>query len=148
MREPSQIVAGTKYGDAWEQADRRNPALTKPKPLVRTSGQREPTAPSNIFIPRLGKEMPMFEWFWREIREGGYLRRYVEREKGTSGLRLRRIARRMDGFRQNNKSDMRLKAVIPGREFFRWRRKDEDFWSDDSNLRSFKRDNPDACVYL
>lgn len=144
---PSQIIAGTKYGDAHHQAQRRNPALTN-GPAVQTPGQRHPEAPRNIFIPRLGKEFHFEEWYWQELREGGYLNNYLRAEKHLSRRRLRTVARHMHTFAQNNQSSLRLIAAIPGREFFRWKKEDPDFWADNNNLRSFKRDNPDACVYL
>ena len=88
------------------------------------------------------------EFFWREMREGGRLHRYLQRERHTSVKRLRRVARHMQNFRQNNKSDLRLLAAVPAREFFRWKQEDPDFWADDKNLKSLRRDNPDVCVYV
>jgi hypothetical protein len=139
--EPSLLVQGTKYGPAGQEARR-------PSQRVQTPGQRAPGAPSQIFIPKMGKEIPFAEWYWRELREGGALDWYLRAEKGESVRRLRATARRQHGFEQNRKSDWRLLAAIPGREFLRWQKEDPDFWADDKNLRSFKRDNPDACVYV
>lgn len=85
---------------------------------------------------------------WRELREGGRLHEYIRREKALSTRRMRAVARQMHGRRQNAKSDLRLLAAIPAREFHRWRAVDKHFWEDDSNLRSLRRDNPDACIYL
>jgi len=88
------------------------------------------------------------EWMWRELREGGYLQRYLAREKAMAKVRQRAVGRRMEGWRQNNKSDLELKAAIPAREFFRWKAVDKDFWRDESNLRSLKRDNPELKIYV
>lgn len=85
---------------------------------------------------------------WRELREGGYLHEYLRREKAMSNHRLRAVARRMNGWRQNTRSDFRLVAAVPAREYHRWKKEDADFWLDDNNLRSFRRDNPDAQVFL
>jgi hypothetical protein len=88
------------------------------------------------------------EWLWRELREGGRLHEYLAREKSTSGRRLRNVARRMDGFQQNNCSDLRLLAAVPAREYHRWKKEDQHFWEDDANLRSLRRDNTEACIYV
>jgi hypothetical protein len=138
------LVAGSKYASVQAQVDRPMDR----RGCVQTPGQRRPSAPANIFVPRLGKELRFEEWYWKELREGGYLETYLRQEKHLSRRRMRAVAREMDGFEQNKKSDFRLKAAIPAREFFRWKREDPDFWADDNNLRSFKRDNPDACVYV
>lgn len=144
------LVPGSKYGDVRKDAEKRQP--TKSSQRVQTPGQRAPGAPANLFIPRMGKEMRFEEWYWRELREGGYLWNYLRQEKLKSRDRLRAVAtqhnRGREGFKQNNKSDFRLLAAVPAREFFRWKREDPNFWEDDANLRSFRRDNPDACVYV
>jgi len=88
------------------------------------------------------------EWMWREMREGGYLKQYLARERHTSRKRIRRVAKAMHGFKQNNHSEHQLKAAVPMREFFRWKAEDNDFWRDDSNLRSLKRDNPDMAIFV
>ena len=88
------------------------------------------------------------EWFWRELREGGYLQEYLRREKATSQRRLRTVARQMHGRQQNHKSDWRLLAAVPAREYQRWKKEDPHFWDDNNNLRSFRRSNPDACVFI
>jgi hypothetical protein len=77
--------------------------------------------------------------------------RYIEAEKARSPLRARAVGRQMQNFsvrrQATNSWDWELKAAIPAREFFRWKKEDPDFWRDDSNLRSLKRDNPDLCIY-
>lgn len=90
----------------------------------------------------------MDEWFWRELREGGYLHGYIAREKARADRDLRKVAIAMDGFKQNNKSDWRLLAAVPARNYHRWQQEDRHFWDDNANLRSYRRDNPDARVYL
>lgn len=136
------LVEGTKYGPAGQESRR-------PSMRVQTPGQREPGAARDIFIPKLGKDMPFADWYWRELREGGALDWYIKSEKFESRKRLRTVARLQHAvFEQDKKSDFRLLAAVPGREFFRWQKEDPDFWADDKNLRSFKRDNPDACIYV
>lgn len=108
----------------------------------------KPARRSNLFVPKLGKDIPFSDWYFRELREGGVLAEYVRREKHQSARRHREVAQRNAGFQQNKRSDFRLLAAIPAREYFRWRKVDADFWSDDKNLKSYKRDTPDACVYL
>lgn len=141
----SLLKEATRYGDVQRQA---NEPLDRKPQRVQTPGQRDPSAPAHIFVPRLGREVRFEDWFWRELREGGYLQKYLASEKHRSASRLRAVARRMDGWQQNNKSDFRLKAAIPAREYFRWKKEDPDFWSDDRNLRSFKRDNPEAVIHV
>lgn len=88
------------------------------------------------------------EWAEAEMRAGGELDTYLRRERHQGVERQRAVARRMDGFRQNNQSEHQLVAAIPAREFFRWKREDPDFFCDDKNLKSLKRDNPDMRIYL
>jgi hypothetical protein len=109
---------------------------------VKTEARRELCGPMQIFVPK--KALPMDEWLWRELKEGGQLQMYLEREKGTSRNRLRQVARRYQDFKQNPKSDLELKCVVPAREFLRWRKVDPNFWDDNGNIKSFVRDNPEA----
>jgi hypothetical protein len=88
------------------------------------------------------------EYFWKEMREGGRLYHYLKRERHHSPRRIRAVARRMHGFQQNNRSEHRLLAAVPAREFFRWKEEDPDFWRDNKNLKSLKRDNPDLPVFV
>jgi hypothetical protein len=107
---------------------------------VRAAPAPKPKAPE-LLIPKIGKQMGLPEWFWREMREGGMLLEYLRREKATSEARLRAVARRTHTQRPNAKSDWRLVANVPGREYARWKKEDPDFWMDDGNLRSLRRDN-------
>lgn len=117
-------------------------------PIVDLNGRAAsgPGVGVTILVPRMGKPERWDEWMWRELREGGRLKGYLELEKRMAEARLREVARRMDGFEQNNKSEWRLKAAVPMREYMRWKKEDAHFWEDDSNLKSWKRDNPDAVV--
>jgi hypothetical protein len=101
-----------------------------------------------ILVPKKGAKLNLDELFWRELKEGGQLHEYIRREKATSDRRLRAVARRQHGYRSNPKSDLRLIAAVPAREYHRWKAEDPHFWEDDANLRSFRRSNPDACIYL
>ncbi len=106
-----------------------------------------PTAPA-LFIPKPGQMVSLPEYFWRELREGGVLHKYLGRERADTARRYRRVARAMDGFKQNNRSEWRLLAAVPARDFHRWRGEDPNFWEDDSNLKSLRRDNPDAQIFV
>ena len=113
--------------------------------------RRRVPAGLNIWVPKLTDMAQMVrwdEWMWKELRHGGYLMDYIRREKATSVTRQRAVSRRMQGFKQNAKSDFELKAAVPAREFFRLREVDPDFWADDKNLKSLKRDNPDMAIYV
>lgn len=88
------------------------------------------------------------DWWHRELKDGGYLHEYMRREKALTPQRYRDVARRQHGIKHNNKSDIRRRADIPLRDFFRWQREDPHFFEDDKNLKSLKRDNPDVCVYV
>ena len=110
------------------QTPRRSPALFLPSPKARALNLRE--------------------WFWRELKDGGFITRYLQREKARTPNAIRTVARLMDGFQQNNKSDFRRLATLPAKLYHRWKNEDEQFFDDDNNLRSLKRDNPDLPIYL
>jgi hypothetical protein len=99
-----------------------------------------------VLVPKFGRMERWDEWMWRELREGGRFQRYLDLEKRRSDARLRAVRRKMDGWQQNNRSDFRLVAAVPAREYFRWKGVDPHFWEDDGNLKSWRRDNPDAFV--
>ena len=88
------------------------------------------------------------EYFWREMREGGLLHNYIQRERARSKDRIRAVAERFWKRVQNTKSEHRLLAAVPAREFFRWQQEDPHFWEDDKNLKSLKRDNPDMAIFV
>jgi hypothetical protein len=102
-----------------------------------------------ILVPSLrGARDCLQRWFWKEIKEGGWLDNYLKREKARTPAAIRRVARMMHGFQQNNKSDFRRLAAIPARLYHRWKAEDEHFFEDDNNLRSLKRDNPELAIYV
>lgn len=99
-----------------------------------------------IIIPRHRDTFNRNDWFMKEIREGGVLQRYLERERHTTTARFRRVAKHRASFQQNNQSDVRLAASIPAKDYFRALRVDRHFWHDRTNCRAYKRDNPDAFM--
>jgi len=108
-------------------------------------------AARSLFIPTLtgaAKRVKLGDWYWKEIKEGGFLFEYLASEKRHMPSRIRTIARVMDGFQQNNKSDFRRLAAVPARLYHRWKGEDENFFEDDNNLRALKRDNPDLPIYV
>lgn len=156
------IVSASKYGGVREQVQTSGRSsetpqvppspgsfgATSPGPRAKPAARPAVRTPQ-ILVPTLdrGNGKMFQEWFWRELREGGRLHRYLAREKAQSPARLRAVARKMHGVQRNLKGDFELKACVPAREFFRWRATDLDFWADDNNLRSYRRDNPDAVVF-
>lgn len=135
------LTTASKYGDVRAEARKLKLEL-QPKAARKTG--------PGVFVPTMrGARDCLMAWFWRELKDGGWLHSYLRREKGVkTGRDLRRVARLMHGFRQNNKSDFRRLAAIPARLYHRWKTEDEHFWEDDNNLRSLKRDNPDAAIYV
>jgi hypothetical protein len=129
------IVSASKYSE-----------LPDRKPAAQ---QRRPTEHS-VFAPKFGgrRRESFMDWMVRELKDGGRLKAYLNIEKRTMQRRIRTVARAMHGFQQNNKSDFRRVATVPGRLYQRWKAEDPDFFADDKNLKSLKRDNPDVCVYL
>jgi len=115
------------------------------RPAVRTA--RPPA--HGLFLPTLtGKANCIQEWFWRELKDGGQLHAYFQREKAALPRAMRLAARLMHGFKQNPKSDFVRKASLPAKLYHRWKTVDEQFFDDDNNLRSLKRDNPDLPIYV
>lgn len=88
------------------------------------------------------------EWFDRELREGGFLKEYLRREKAMTERRYRCVRALYQNYRQNARSDWKLLAAVPARDFHRWQKEDPDFWRDDANLRSLRRDNPDTAIFV
>ena len=130
------------------------PPILNTKPMshisrMRKGVEREGVRTPNVFIPaQARKTIKAQEWLDREFREGGFLRKYLDNEVGRMPHLLRQLARRRHGFRQNNRSDLRLLASIPARLYHRLKAMDPHFFDDNQNLKSLRRDNPDACVYL
>jgi len=110
-----------------------------------------PTGAAFNIIAGRAKEMEPDDfllWWRNELKTGGELSEYMRVEKARTSERYRAVAKKNEGFKQNNRSDVRKVAEVPLRDYFRWLREDPDFWKDDKNLKSLKRDNPDVCVYL
>jgi hypothetical protein len=110
---------------------------------------KPPATPPRIFVPTAStRRIMMRDWWWREIKDGGFLHEYVRKEKAQMPTQLRRVARLMANFKQNNKSDFRLVASVPARLMHRLKAEDPDFFSDNQNLKNLRRDNPDVVVKL
>jgi hypothetical protein len=110
-----------------------------------------PTGAAFNIIARKARETKpedFLQWWKQELKTGGELNEYLRREKAQTTARYRAVARKNAGFKQNNRSEIRKVAEVPLRDYFRWLREDPDFFRDDKNLRSLKRDNPDVCVYV
>ena len=130
------LLTAGKYTDVRQASAPRRPVQT---------ARRGP----GIFVPTVkGSANCLREWFWRELKDGGFLQRYFSREKARTPNAIRHVARLMHGFQQNNKSDFQRKATIPAKLYHRWKDVDPHFFDDDNNLRSLKRDNPDLPVYV
>jgi hypothetical protein len=135
------LVTAGKYTDlsgrAWKRARPARPA----------PGQ----SPFHFFIRHARtRNEPISAWFERELRTGGLLEEYLRREKWQTEERLRRVARRVQHMKPNPKSDVQLVAKVPARDYHRWRGVDKDFWRDNNNLKSLRRDN-DAlrpCIFV
>jgi hypothetical protein len=128
---------------ANRHTDVRAAARSRGAPSIPTSGRRAP----NIFVPKRGALVGSTEWFWKELREGGKLRRYLDREKSRADSRLRRVARQTHTFQQNPRADVEVAAHVPLLDYLRWQKVDPHFWDDRANLKSFRRDNPEARIY-
>lgn len=102
----------------------------------------------HVFIPAFSAMIGWRDWATRELRPGGLFERHLDWEKRTSSARFRAVAKARKDYQHNPKSDTRLVASIPVQEFWRARQQDKDFWSDNQNLRNYKRDNPDAFIRL
>jgi hypothetical protein len=110
---------------------------------------RSSAAGPSILVPTVtGARDRLRDWYWREIKEGGLLDTYLRREKARMPGMVRFIGRLNAGFCQNNRSDLRRRFAVPGRLYHRWKLEDPDFWEDDENLRSLKRDNPELAIYI
>lgn len=141
------IIAASKYGGvkADKAAALARVQTSAPTHGAAKDGKRAP----NIFIPTLVNHKAQFQdWYWKELREGGMLFDYLRRERALSARRIRQVARKMHKVQRNLKSDFELKAAVPAREFFRWKAEDKDFWRDDKNLKSLKRDNPEMAIFV
>ncbi|HPC54348.1 MAG TPA: hypothetical protein PLV05_14820 [Verrucomicrobiota bacterium] len=138
----SLITAG-KYADVRHRATRgaRPPSASSARKAGK--GKARPGSLLNIIVKQMA-EQPGFDlsaWVEQELKEGRLLHEYLRREKAQTTARLRACARAFGGTRPNPKSDMKLLATVPARDYFRWLKRDPHFWEDDSNLKSLRRDN-------
>lgn len=104
--------------------------------------------PFQVLVRKHKKQQGLREWFATEMKEGRFLHRYIAKEKALAERRWKAVARKMHGWKQNNKSELKTVAHVPLRDWIRMKREDADFWNDDSNLRSLKRDVPHAAIYI
>ena len=112
-------------------------------------GAKSVTRTPGVLVPSItGARLLLRDWYWREIKDGGCLDAYLKREKGQMPHMMRRVARLMANFQQNNQSDFRRLCTVPARLYQRWKLEDAHFWEDDNNLRSLKRDNPDLPIFV
>ena len=111
------------------------------------AGARSPRPTGQILVPKFKLNQNAAAILERAMRTGGFYHEYLRREKALSEQRMREVARAKHGCRPNPKSDFRLVAQVPAREFIRWKKEDKHFWMDDNNLRSLRRDN-DALRHL
>lgn len=104
-----------------------------------------------MLVRRFHKQLRYREWLKRELAEGQYLHRYLQRDKAHAVDRWRAVAMASAGFRPNSKhQDGREIARVPLRDFLRWRKTDPDFWKDDANLKKLAKEDPAirACIRL
>ena len=136
------IIRAGKYTDVRGDTHKRGTAYP--------SHSRPRASVPALLLPKKEKLINWDEWLWRELREGGRLSEYLRIEKARTNERLRRVAQfqHRTGWQQNNRSDFQLLARVPARDYHRWQKTDPDFWRDKSNLKSYRRDNPEACIYL
>jgi hypothetical protein len=139
------IQAASKYARVTT-ATRAMEAPDGGVPASDTGPRRQPPRAFQVLVPRAGAFVSMGEWFWKELREGGALHRYLQRERARFQGQVRSIGRRMQHWRQNPKSDWELEFAVPARLYHRWLKEDPNFWRDRSNLRSLKRDNPELTI--
>ena len=124
------IATATKYTDVR--------AAGKPAaPYIRIARKRP--GPQNIR-----------ELIASELRSGRHLDTMLKWEQHLAEKRWRKLARERWGEKPNWRSEFRLLARVPQRDYFRWMQVDKDFWKDNSNLKSLRRSNDDlrACIHV
>ncbi len=143
-----------------KKESRMGAALSVLRPLssaisVNSRNSRQPILPASkystvpqVLVKKFRQAQTLREWWFKEIKEGGFLWNYVMREKHGITARFRAIQRRFANWRQPTNTDFQLRAAIPARLYHRLRQEDPHFFEDNENLRSLKRDNPDAFVKL
>lgn len=95
-----------------------------------------------ILVPK--KNLNWRDWAHRATKENGYIHNYLQREKARTPQVMRQLASQTQHFQQNNKSDFQKVATIPARTYIRWKAQDPHFWEDESNVKRFLKDNPEA----
>jgi hypothetical protein len=135
------MVAGTKYGNAREQA-LQSGRSREPRP----GGSERPAGPllkvTNRHLVDVG------EWFLRELREGGEMWLYFQRERERIRQQSLALKRRMRNWRQDPRADYEVLARIPFAAYYRWTQEDPHFFDDLSNLKRLKRDDETAVVFV
>lgn len=111
---------------------------------IRAAGKYS-TVPA-VLVRKFRQAQSLKDWWFQEIKEGGFLHNYIGIEKHRMTDRFRAVARRMGDWKQPANTDFRLRAAIPARLYHRMKQEDPHFWEDDNNLRALKRDNPDAFI--
>lgn len=102
----------------------------------------------DILVRRHRKALKVQEYLHQELKEGNSLHEYFRVIRAQTEARFRALARRRHGWKQNNKSELRLLAEIPLQDYANWKQEDPDFFRDDDNFKKLKKDTPDALVYL
>lgn len=102
----------------------------------------------NILVKRHQDKLKLQDWFHRELKEGNSMHEYLRVVRAQSDQRFRALAKARHGWQQDNKSGMRLIAQIPLQDYANHKYSDPHFFRDNGNLKSLKRDTPDALVYL
>lgn len=102
----------------------------------------------NILVKQHQISLKLQDLFHRELKEGNSMHEYLRVIRAQTAQRFRALAQARHGRQQNNKSELRLIAEIPLQDYWNWKQKDPNFARDNGNLKSLKRDNPDALVYI
>lgn len=99
-------------------------------------------------VKRHRQAQSLRDWWFQEIKEGGFIHNYIGLEKHRMKDRFRAIARKMGHWRQPTNTDLQLRAAVPARLYHRLKQEDPHFFEDNRNLKNLKRDNPEAFVKL
>lgn len=117
-------------------------------PVPKERAQLQPLSGFQILVRKARKRQTSLEFMYNELKEGKFLHRYACKQRHDAEKRWRNVKRQVHGRQQNNKSEFRAVAHVPFVDFIRWKQVDPHFWEDDSNLKSLKRDIPDAAIYV
>jgi|GEM_PF-965801 len=120
------LVVASKYGSIRSQV-----GISEKRPNIRISQRR----------------ISFWEWWNREMKEGGCLQKYLAHERATGPESLLQMARKFWKREQNKRSDFRLRCVLPKRQYMRLKAMDKDFFADDVNLRNLIRDTPEVAPW-